>query len=116
MASKSGGSVSSEGYSYLVQERLRELNRTFGAYVRSRDEMRCYVQPTDWKAKYYTNNYPFSPGLDMAARDLSDRSQPLLTIFFLTTLESISNLSSFRNGRVCKFPVKFETQGDFSPV
>ena len=78
MASKSGGSVSSEGYNYLVQEQLRELNRTFGVYMRSRDEMRCYVQPTYWKAKYYTNNYPFSPGLDMASAreetELSDRS------------------------------------------
>jgi hypothetical protein len=63
MASKSGGPVSSEGYNYLVQEQIRELNRTFAAYMKSRDDMRYYVQSTYWRSKYYTHGFSSSAAL-----------------------------------------------------
>lgn len=65
MASKSGGPVSSEGYNHLVQEQIRELNRTFGAYMKSRDEMRYYVQSTYWRSKYYKHDLNSALELDM---------------------------------------------------
>ena len=60
MTSKSGGPVSSEGYNYLFQEQIRELNRTFSAYMSSREEMRCYVHSTYWRSKYYDHGLNFA--------------------------------------------------------
>ena len=74
MASKSGGPVSSEGYNYLVQEQIRELNRTFGAYMRSRDEMRYYVQSTYWRSKYYKHDLCFALELDMDGQEKTRQS------------------------------------------
>jgi hypothetical protein len=61
MASRSGGPVSSEGYNFLIQEQIRELNRTFGVYMRCRDEMRYYVQSTYWRSKYYKHGHSSVP-------------------------------------------------------
>lgn len=74
MTSKSGGPLCSEGYNYLVQEQIRELNRTFGAYMRSREEMRYYVQSTYWRSEYYKNGFTAALESDLDQRRKMNKS------------------------------------------
>lgn len=52
LARKSGVPVSSEGFNHLLGEQLREVNRAFEAYKKSREEMYSYIKSTYWRSKY----------------------------------------------------------------
>ena len=69
MTSKSGGPVSSEAYNHLFEEQIRELNRTFGDYMQSREELRYYIESTYWRSKYYKHGGHIALKPDIAERE-----------------------------------------------